>query len=269
MPVYINICKSCGKEFPVDSKSKNDPNNLRKYKRACSDVCTRRLKSENMKQLRDLDILKPQSPGHRVIDRGVLESLYCRNLLKISEISRQLSAKESTVSRELRRHGLARKFYRRCPQCDVEFSVPTRSMCNPQSSKFKRFCSKGCFLSSRKHSGTWIEREIETFLLSKGVSFLMQAEFGRMTVDFYIEEAHLVIEANGDFWHANPRVYGTSKPMHRYHERIIGKDERKVSALTSRGLRVHTVWEYDLKNNKERTLEELYKVVKHSTKGVA
>lgn len=269
MPTYTNTCTNCGGSFSVDSKSKHDPNNLRKFKRACSLECTRQLKSFNMSILRDTGVLATPPPRLREIDMLILEKMYCRDLLLIKEIAGIVGAKESTISREIRRHGLVGSFYRECPQCACEFTVATRSMANPDSNKFKKFCSRSCFLSSRKQCGTWIEREISACLDGMHVPYASQVEFGRLTVDFFLESARLVIEANGDFWHANPEIYGKEKPFHRFHQRIVGKDARKASVLASLNIDVYTVWEKDLRENRDETLEALRRHVTMTLRGAA
>ena len=132
-----------------------------------------------------------------------------------------------------------------------------RCQVNPNSNKFKKFCSHRCFLSSRRKTDTWIERDINAFLTEHSIDFIPQYSIGRMTADFYIPSINLIVEANGDFWHANPSVYTDEKLLHPIQRRAIEKDERKMRQLYDKGYDVIVVWELDLKHRNEETLSEM------------
>lgn len=260
-PIF-STCLVCGTKFEVSKPSEADPNNKRKFKRCCSPECTSKLKSNNAKRINELGLIKNRRTGpQKFLDEEVLKRLYCYEHKKIGEIAKELHSKYTTVSRELKRLGLKGKFIMTCPNCLKEFEVPMRSMTDPNSNKYKKFCSRKCFLSSRKQTDTWIEQEIETFLLKHGISYDKQVPIERMTVDFLITNTNLVIEANGDFWHANPEIYGKIKPLHKIHPRVIRKDKIKMKQLDSLGYKVFIVWENDLANKKEETLNRLYDFV--------
>jgi G:T-mismatch repair DNA endonuclease (very short patch repair protein) len=265
--MFINVCKNCGKEFEVDMYCKHDPNNKRKFVRCCSKECTSELRSKYQKKrivegTFNNGAKKYKGVPRTFIDKTVLEKLYCYEHKKIAEICKELKVKHTTVSRELDRHGLRNVFYRYCPQCGKRYTCTMRSMVDPNSTKFKKFCSRSCFLSSRQQCDTWIESEVSDFLISKGIEFEKQVPIERMTVDFLIKGTSVVIEANGDFWHANPDIYGKEKPLHKIHKRVIEKDKRKLKQLNDLGYVVLTVWENDLKSRKEEVLNKLYKDIK-------
>ena len=261
--MYENTCTNCGRTFFVETKAKADPNNKRKFKRACSDECTRQLKSKNAKKLNSEGKI-PHKSGHlkRKLDRDTLIDLYCRQHLIMTEIQKVLRVNAVVLRREFERLDIPKEFYRICPQCGCEFSCKNRSMVDPNSNKFKKFCTRKCFLSSRNQTDTWIEREIQAFLQDADIDFVKQFEIDRMTVDFLIPSKNLVVEANGDFWHANPSIYGKDKPLHKIHPRVIEKDKRKLRQLNDKGYSVYVVWENDLKENANQTLNELLDFIK-------
>jgi G:T-mismatch repair DNA endonuclease (very short patch repair protein) len=263
--MYENTCTNCGKIFFVETKAKADPNNKRKFKRACSEECTRQLKSKNLKRLNAEGKITHKS-GHiiRKLDRDVLIDLYCRQHLLMSDIQKILHVKADVLRREFDRLEVPKEFYRNCPQCGCEYACKNRCMVDPSSNKFKKFCSRKCFLSSRNQTDTWIEREIQSFLQDEDIDFVKQFEIDRMTVDFLIPSKNIIIEANGDFWHANPAIYGKKKPLHKIHPRVIEKDDRKLKQLSDKGYLVYVVWENDLKNDASRTLDALLVHIKQA-----
>src|SRR5574342_808833 len=232
--MYENTCTNCGKAFFVETKAKADPNNKRKFKRACSDECTRQLKSKNAKKI-NRDGINYRRGHFRKLDRDTLIDLYCRQHLLKTEIQKVLHVKATVLRREFERLDIPKEFYRNCPQCGCEYACKNRSMVDPDSNKFKKFCSRKCFLSSRNQTDTWIEREIQAFLQDSDIEFIKQFEIDRMTVDFLIPSKNMIVEANGDFWHANPAIYGKEKPIHKIHPRVIEKDKRKIRQLNDTG----------------------------------
>lgn len=260
---YETTCKQCGEKFYVDQPCKADPNNKRKFVRACSKECTRKLKSTHMKSLHQEGKLKRDKTGiQRKLDKDELIRLYCYEHRLKAEISKILKVKQQTLIREFERLEIPQVFYRTCPNCGEVYGNPIRSMVNPNSNKFKKFCSRKCFLSSRKQTDTWIEVKVREFLNEKGVEYVDQYEVDRMTVDFYVPSKRLAIEVNGDFWHANPDIYGKTKPLHRIHPRVIAKDKRKAKQLTDKDIKLLVVWENDLKTNPDKALNQIYEVIR-------
>ncbi len=94
---------------------------------------------------------------------------------------------------------------------------------------------------------TWIEVAVGRLLDEIGASYIRQAPVGPYTVDFLVAN-RLVVQADGDYWHANPKVYPDLKLSRQQHHR------RRLDAscdglCKSKGLRVLRLWEHDLKTN--------------------
>lgn len=74
-------------------------------------------------------------------------------------------------------------------------------------------------------------------------------------------EPNIVLFADGDYWHCNPRFY--KKPKTDAQRKNIERDRNANSKLIKEGYTVYRFWEYDLVNNKEeckRIIERLIKV---------
>lgn len=68
----------------------------------------------------------------------------------------------------------------------------------PSAENTRRYCSLRCYrLSGRE---TNIERLVRLQLEALGLSFIQEAQIGAWVVDFLVE-AHLIIEADGSYWH--------------------------------------------------------------------
>jgi hypothetical protein len=82
----------------------------------------------------------------------------------------------------------------------------------------------------------------------EGVSYLY---------DIFVSSLNLLLEFQGDYWHANPRKYpaGTLLPMQNRGvvpvEEIWARDEAKKKVAEERGFRVAYLWESDYKRMSE------------------
>jgi G:T-mismatch repair DNA endonuclease (very short patch repair protein) len=84
----------------------------------------------------------------------------------------------------------------------------------------------------------------------------IRGDYGRYvaTVDFLLEN-NIVLEVQGDYWHANPSIY-LDGPIYASQKRTVNNDIRKKDALDKLGYTVVYVWECDVKKNVQATLKE-------------
>jgi G:T-mismatch repair DNA endonuclease (very short patch repair protein) len=77
---------------------------------------------------------------------------------------------------------------------------------------------------------------------------LIRGDGGRYIacVDFLLEH-RVILEVQGDYWHANPRIY-LDGPKNQTQVRTAQNDLRKLSSLTAGGFRVVYLWEADVKS---------------------
>lgn len=69
-----------------------------------------------------------------------------------------------------------------------------------------------------------------------------------------------IIEFNGDYWHANPKIYESTyiiKQSGKKAEDIWEFDNKKRQLVTKIGFKVMTVWESEYKNNNEKTIQQI------------
>ena len=72
--------------------------------------------------------------------------------------------------------------------------------------------------------------------------------------DFVIGKT--IIEVNGDYWHGNPLVFKQENLDKRQLEKV-GKDAYKKLKLEQLGYSVIYIWEYDIKHNKDKVIEDI------------
>lgn len=87
-------------------------------------------------------------------------------------------------------------------------------------------------------------------------------------LDFCIENLKVVIEFNGDMWHANPSKYKIDdKPNFQTPNKTAGeiweRDKKKLNYLESLGYHVLVVWESEYLSNKDQILNKCCDFINH------
>ena len=85
--------------------------------------------------------------------------------------------------------------------------------------------------------------------------------------DCYIPEKNLIIEFNGDLFHANPKIFNENDTPNPYNKNITAKeiweyDKMKNNFIINKGYHLIIVWEKDYKENKEKVLMNLKNLIK-------
>lgn len=78
--------------------------------------------------------------------------------------------------------------------------------------------------------------------------------------DFKIKGTNKIIEYNGDYWHANPKLYFINQEI-KFPNNVIAfahdiweADKYKIDLASRLGYNVYTVWEYDIRQNEEKEI---------------
>ena len=118
-----------------------------------------------------------------------------------------------------------------CDFCGEVFEVKQSVARRPET----RFCSRSCHgsWSIRAQGGrvSSLEVAVAAHLDSLGVTYEWQVRVGRFLVDFQIGD--LVVEADGVYWHAQPKV--------------VARDKRKDGVIAAKGLRLIRLPECEIK----------------------
>jgi G:T-mismatch repair DNA endonuclease (very short patch repair protein) len=121
------------------------------------------------------------------------------------------------------------------------------------------------------HSGSCskLELNFEKYLKLLQIDYQHNFYIGRNQFDFKILNTNILIEINGDFWHANPSLYlendtipFPSKGNIKVSD-IWKKDKKKLDLAKNNGYCIITFWENFLKNKSEKEiLEKIYNEIK-------
>lgn len=82
-------------------------------------------------------------------------------------------------------------------------------------------------------------------------------------LDGYIKSKNIVIEYNGDFWHANPLIYEANSLINypgksKYAKDVWNKDKERMQQIKHiLNCKIIVVWENDYLNNKEKLFKNI------------
>ena len=96
----------------------------------------------------------------------------------------------------------------------------------------------------------------EEFLKKIGVKYVWQyeaKEIGRW-FDFFCEDANILIEVDGDYYHSYGLTYEEKNPMQKHNQWV---DKQKDEWALMRGIPVIRIWEHDIRNNPEKVMKVL------------
>ncbi|MFC0269917.1 endonuclease domain-containing protein [Metabacillus herbersteinensis] len=93
---------------------------------------------------------------------------------------------------------------------------------------------------------TNIEKLVESYLIMIDVNYRYSYILEKRQYDFLLVDYKILIECDGDYWHANPKFY--PKPAEWQLERII-IDQEKNEIATKNGYIIIRFWEDDILNN--------------------
>ena len=100
------------------------------------------------------------------------------------------------------------------------------------------------------------QRFAKNFLDKLGVKYIYQykmASIGRYA-DFYLPESHVIIEVDGDYYHAYGLLYEQMSPMQKKNHRV---DKEKDHWCLINGIPLIRIWEHDINDHPEKVMKIL------------
>lgn len=96
-------------------------------------------------------------------------------------------------------------------------------------------------------------------LKNNGIEFFEQKkikynERNYYVVDFLIKNTKIIVEANGDYWHGNPKLY---PELNNLQKKWKATEEIRSKKLTELGYTIFVLWEHDLKNNSNSCIKTI------------
>lgn len=95
---------------------------------------------------------------------------------------------------------------------------------------------------------------VKNILEINSIEFFHQKFINRNSYDFQIKDTNILIEVQGDYWHANPQIYKKfdliNYPKNKYivADDIWKKDEIKKNIANKYGYVIIYIWESEIKN---------------------
>lgn len=101
-----------------------------------------------------------------------------------------------------------------------------------------------------------VEQKVKESLLKNGIDVIHQFWINRRSYDFRILETNILIEVNGDYWHANPSIYSPEDILSYPDKKITAlekweEDKIKIKNANEYGYKVITIWESDVYLNQD------------------
>ena len=96
-----------------------------------------------------------------------------------------------------------------------------------------------------KKSNTSGEMKVRKILIDKGIEFEQQYRVSKVVCDFYLPRYALVIEVDGDYWHANPKKYSFEN-LSEMQKRNLQYRWMKRTILKKEGLGIIEIFESEI-----------------------
>lgn len=104
------------------------------------------------------------------------------------------------------------------------------------------------------------EKRIANILEELNIEFVQQKSCNkRYRYDFFIEKLGLYIEFNGDYWHANPKIFNEN--YFHPHKQMLAREiweydkDKRVNVINN-GYNLITIWENETKDFDDQQLKE-------------
>jgi len=151
------------------------------------------------------------------------------------------------------------------PRC-IEFWVKKGYDLNEAKKRVGDVCRPGAFATLKNLYGTCTSKlEKRIYELVDDASVGQQLFLGKYAYDLYKREVKKIVEINGTYWHADPRVYQdeSKKLVHGTVQEIRLKDEQKISYAKLSGWDVLIVWEFDYCKSPNDVIESIIRFFKN------
>jgi very-short-patch-repair endonuclease len=103
--------------------------------------------------------------------------------------------------------------------------------------------TRAMLLSQQRKFTSKPERVFMLLLSAMGIEYQHQVPVGNYVVDFYLPALDLYCEVDGDYWHANPRLFPRPNAQQLRHTE---RDRIKDELLCTRGMKLKRFWASEL-----------------------
>lgn len=198
------------KEYGFDTRSSKDAANNSTTRKLYENTC--------LSKYGDVNVLGKNSELYHKRNQTVIEKYGVSNVFQSNEI--KIKIREAMMNR----YGVENPIY-----------MPNRNFNNGRKSK--------------------IHIKVENILNELNIDYISECNGNRFRSNGYsprpdiiIEHMKIVIEVNGDYWHANPNKYKPNDIICKWRKKTLAKeiwetDKKRINQIESFGYRVITLWE--------------------------
>jgi G:T-mismatch repair DNA endonuclease (very short patch repair protein) len=114
--------------------------------------------------------------------------------------------------------------------------------------------------SQKKYKKTKIEIIVDTKISDLGFNYKYSKILHRKYQYDFIIEDEILLEVNGDYWHANPTKYGNGpglKPLNDRQKFKVERDIVKKKFAEEHGYAIFYIWEEDVENGNFQVLDQI------------
>ena len=104
-----------------------------------------------------------------------------------------------------------------------------------------------------------LEFTFADILTGLGIEFVHQYEVDGFNYDFYVPSKNILIEVDGDYWHAHPDKYVELNNMQKKNK---GLDKLKTKHAADRSYQLLRFWEQDITSNRFEVIANLMEICK-------
>jgi very-short-patch-repair endonuclease len=104
----------------------------------------------------------------------------------------------------------------------------------------KKWCNKNKIHVSK------LEKKFEKILIVLNIKYETQYQLATKFYDFFLSDYNTLIEIDGDYWHANKKIY--KNPINNIQKHAIVNDKIKNIIAESSGRKILRFWEHEINN---------------------
>jgi len=114
---------------------------------------------------------------------------------------------------------------------------------------------------------TGIEKLFENFLKENNIKYTYSFIYKKRQFDFLIPDFKIIIEIQGDYWHANPMFWdidnndSSKKKLYETQIMKIKDDKIKKRLIEDSEYQFISFWEYDIHNNFDKVTKTLFNLI--------
>jgi len=105
-----------------------------------------------------------------------------------------------------------------------------------------------------------IEKIVNNELKNRGLLFKYSVILGFKQFDFGNKKHRILIEVQGDYWHANPKVYKNNQLNEMQKNNII-KDKEKNEFASKHNMKLFYIWEQDIRQGNFKVLDQIKEII--------